>query len=151
MSRRRSWGTWRRARPSRAAAPHIKWTDRPYEKGRQTNFEVGAFVHRYCCPLSRTVYLGEPPARLRYVHDAVQEGFLSALAATRPGATCGDVHRAFVKAFVPKGVRKESRIGYSLGIDWSDLCFSLQDDDATVLEPDFTFHLIIGIWEKADA
>src|SRR5262249_51164790 len=28
-------------------APHMKWTDRRYETGRQTNFEVGAFVHRY--------------------------------------------------------------------------------------------------------
>ena len=134
-----------------AAAPHIKWTDRPYEKGRQTNFEVGAFVHRYCCPLSRTVYLGDPPARLRYVHDAVLEGFLAALAAVRPGVTCGDVHRAFADAFSPKRVRKESRIGYSIGLDWGDLCFSLQDDDTTVLDVDFTFHLIIGIWEHADA
>lgn len=134
-----------------AQAPHIKWTDRPYETGRQTNFEVGAFVHRYCCPLSRTVYLGTPPERLRHVHRTVLDAFLSALAAVRPGATCGDVHRAFAKVFAGKGVRKESRIGYSLGIDWSDLCFSLQDDDATVLEPDYTFHLIVGIWEREDA
>lgn len=134
-----------------AAAPHIKWTDRPYAKGRQTNFEIGASVHRYTCPLSRTVYLGDPPARLRTVHGIVRESFEAALAAVRPGATCGDVHRAFAKAFAGRGVRKESRIGYSIGIDWSDLCFSLQDDDATVLDVDYTFHLIIGIWEKDDA
>jgi len=134
-----------------AQAPHIKWTDRVYEKGRQTNFEVAAFVHRYACPLSRTVYLGTPPERLRTVHGIVLDGFQAALAAVRPGVTCGDVHRAFAKAFAGRGVRKESRIGYSLGIDWSDLCFSLQDDDATVLEPDYTFHLIIGIWEREDA
>lgn len=134
-----------------AAAPHIKWTDRPYERGRQTNFEVGAFVHRYCCPLSRTVYLGTPPDRLRYVHQTVLDAFLAALAAVRPGATCGDVHRAFSKAFSGKGVRKESRIGYSIGIDWSDRCFSLQDDDTTALDIDYTFHLIIGIWEREDA
>ena len=48
-------------------------------------------------------------------------------------------------------MRKESRIGYSIGLDWSDLCFSLQDDDGTVLETDFTLHLIIGIWEREDA
>jgi len=132
-------------------APHIKWTDRKYDKGRQTNFEVGAFVHRYCCPLSRTVHLGPPPDRLRYVHESVLGGFLAAFETVKPGARCGDLHRAFTKAFKPTGIRKESRIGYSLGIDWSDLCFSLQDDDETVLETDFTFHLIIGIWEREDS
>jgi Xaa-Pro dipeptidase len=134
-----------------AAAPHIKWTDRPYAKGRQTNFEIAGAVHRYTCPLSRTVHLGDPPARLKAVHGIVRESFESAFAAVRPGATCGDVHRAFARTFAGRGVRKESRIGYSIGIDWSDLCFSLQDDDATVLDVDYTFHLIIGIWEKDDA
>ena len=136
---------------SRAAAPHLKWTDAPYAAGSQTDFEVGGFVHRYACPLSRTAYLGEPPQRLLDVHAAVMDGFLAAEAAIRPGGTCGDVYRAFGGAFFPHGVRKESRIGYSIGIDWSDLCFSLQDDDETVLEVDYTFHLIIGVWEKTDA
>ena len=136
---------------TRAAAPHLKWTDAPYAAGAQTDFEIGGYVHRYACPLSRTAYLGDPPQRLLDVHSAVLDGFLSAEAAIRPGGTCGDVHRGFAEAFYPHGVRKESRIGYSVGIDWSDLCFSLQGDDATVLEVDYTFHLIIGVWEKADA
>jgi Xaa-Pro aminopeptidase len=78
-------------------------------------------------------------------------GFLSALEAVRPGARCGDIYRAFARAFVPKGVRKESRIGYSLGIDWGDHCFSLQEDDNTELDVGYTFHLIIGIWEREDS
>lgn len=132
-------------------APHLKWTDRKYETGRQTNFEVGAFVHRYCCPLSRTVHLGPPPERLKYVHEAVLGGFLAGFEATKAGATCGDVYRAFSNAFKSKGVRKESRIGYSIGINWGDLCFSIQEGDNTVLGPDYTFHLIIGIWEREDS
>ena len=137
--------------PGVAQAPHLKWTDAPFRPGDQTDFEIGGFVHRYACPLSRTSYLGDPPERLLYVHDAVLAGFEAALGAVRPGATCGDVHRAFAAEFYPRGVRKESRIGYSLGLDWSDLCFSLQDDDETVLETDYTFHLIIGVWEPEDA
>lgn len=136
---------------SRAAAPHLKWTDAPYVNGSQTDFEVGAHVHRYVCPLSRTAYLGDPPQRLLDVHAGVLDGFLSAEAAIRPGATCADIYNAFGQAFFPHGIRKESRIGYSIGIDWSDLCFSLQDDDFTELEPNYTFHLIIGIWEREDA
>ena len=135
----------------RVAAPHLKWTDARYTPGDQTDFEVGAYVHRYACPLSRTVYLGDPPPRLLEVHDAVLSGFLGGFEAVRPGATCGDVYRGFAKAFFPRGVRKESRIGYSLGIEWADGCFSLQDDDQTELDVDYTFHLIIGVWEHDDA
>jgi ectoine hydrolase len=101
--------------------------------GTQTNFEIGAHVNRYACPLSRTAYLGEPMPKLLAVHEAVLDGFLAAKAVIRPGGTCGEVYRAFAEEFFPHGVRKESRIGYSIGIDWSDLCFSLQDSDATVL------------------
>ena len=135
----------------RVAAPHLKWTDARYAAGAQTDFEVGAYVHRYACPLSRTVYVGDPPPRLLELHEVVLSGFLGGFDAVRPGATCGDVYRGFADAFFSKGVRKESRIGYSLGIEWADGCFSLQDDDETELEVDYTFHLIIGVWEHDDA
>ena len=137
--------------PGVAQAPHLKWTDDPFRPGDQTDFEVGAFVHRYCCALSRTSFLGDPTLRVLEVHEGVVAGFEAALAAIRPGASCGDVHRAFQAEFAPRGICKESRIGYSIGIEWPDLCFSLQGDSTTVLETDYTMHLIIGIWEKTDA
>ncbi|MDF0498974.1 hypothetical protein P0R27_37535 [Bradyrhizobium yuanmingense] len=37
-----------------------------------------------------------------------------------------------------------------MGIDWNDGGASLQDDDHTEIEPNMTFHLIVGIWEKGD-
>ncbi len=133
-----------------SSAPHLKWTDKKYVWNSQTNFEIGAYRHRYACPLSRTIFLGEPPARLQHIHKAVVAGFLAALGVMKPGATCGDAHRAFLAAFTPFGVRKESRIGYSIGVDWGDGGASLQQDDATVLQPNMTFHLIIGIWEREE-
>lgn len=131
-----------------ATAPHIKWSDARYAVGSQTNFELGAFRHRYACALSRTVFLGELSARSRHVHQAAVDGWLAAFETMRPGATCGDVERAFRRVFNPRGVRKESRIGYSIGIDWPDGGASLQDDDQTVIQPNMTFHIIIGIWER---
>lgn len=133
-----------------ATAPHLKWTDASYAMNCQTNFELGAFRHRYCCALSRTVFLGEPSARSRHLHQAALDGFLAALGTMRPGVTCGDVDRAFRRTFSSRGVRKDSRIGYSLGNDWPDGGASLQDDDETVLQPNMTFHLIVGIWETDD-
>lgn len=133
-----------------ATAPHLKWTDASYAMNCQTNFEIGAFRHRYCCALSRTVFLGEPSARSRHLHQSAVDGFLAAFETMRPGVTCGDVDQAFRRVFSSRGVRKESRIGYSLGNDWPDGGASLQNDDETVLQPDMTFHLIIGVWEKDD-
>ncbi|MGY4281540.1 ectoine hydrolase [Bradyrhizobium sp. LM2.7] len=133
-----------------ATAPHLKWTDASYAMDCQTNFELGAFRHRYCCALSRTVFLGEPSPRSRHLHQAAHDGFLAAFETMRPGVTCADVDRAFRRTFSSRGVRKDSRIGYSIGNDWPDGGASLQDDDETVLQPNMTFHLIIGIWEKGE-
>ncbi len=134
-----------------AAGPHLKWVEDPYQPNTQNNLEIGAFRHRYCCALSRTVAIGPPSDRLRYVHDAVLGGFHAALETIKPGVRCGDVYDAFAKAFFPKGVRKESRIGYSIGLDWGDFAFSLQHNDDTLLQTNYTTHLIIGIWENTDA
>ncbi|MFB6453412.1 M24 family metallopeptidase [Bradyrhizobium tunisiense] len=135
---------------SPASAPHIKWTDERYKMGCQTNFEIGAFRHRYTCALSRTVFLGDPPDRARHLHQAALDGFLAQIEAIRPGVKCSDVSQAFQRAFKPYGVRKESRSGYSIGLDWTDGGPSFQADDHTVIEPNMTFHVLIGIWEKDD-
>ncbi|TIP22998.1 MAG: M24 family metallopeptidase [Mesorhizobium sp.] len=129
---------------------HSKWGNGVYKMGCQTNFEMAAFRHRYACALSRTVFLGEPPARARHVHQACHDGFLAALDALRPGVKSSDVERAFRREFAPRGVRKESRIGYSIGIDWVDGGPSFQERDETVIQANMTFHLLIGIWEKTD-
>lgn len=133
-----------------ANAPHLKWSDDSYAAGKQTNFELAAFRHRYACALSRTVYVGAPPEKLTRTHDAVLEGFEAAFAMMRPGNTCGEVAAAFHKAFDPHGIRKESRIGYSIGIDWNDGGATLQRGDTLVIEPNMTLHLIVGIWEPND-
>ncbi|WP_352757479.1 M24 family metallopeptidase [Mesorhizobium sp. M0482] len=87
--------------------PHLKWSDATYKMGCQTNFEFGAFRHRYACALSRTVFLGEPSARAQRRWTA----FLAEVDAIRPGAKCSDVSDAFKRAFESYGVRKEKSPG----------------------------------------
>ncbi|MFD2052057.1 M24 family metallopeptidase [Mesorhizobium calcicola] len=129
---------------------HSKWGDGAYKMGCQTNFEMGAFRHRYVCAMSRSIFLGEPSARSRYVHEACRDGWLAAFEALRPGVKSSDVERAFRREFGPRGVRKESRIGYSIGLDWVDGGPSFMEGDETEILPNMTFHLLIGIWEKTD-
>lgn len=133
-----------------ANAPHLNWTHRPYALNSQTNFELGAFRHRYCAAVSRTVFLGKPDARLLEIDSIVRESFEATLPTLRTGARCSDAYAAFWNTFAGRGVRKESRIGYGIGIDWSEDSYSLQRDDHRELRADSTLHLIIGIWEKGE-
>lgn len=133
-----------------AGAPHLNWSNRRYAADSQTNFEVGAYRYRYCAAVSRTVFLGKPGARLREIDTVVRDAFEATLPAIHSGNRCSEVYAAFWKAFEGRGVRKESRIGYGIGIDWTEGSYSLQRDDERVLLPDSTVHLIIGIWEPAE-
>ena len=48
------------------------------------------------------------------------------------------------------GLRKESRIGYSIGLayppDWGEHTISLRPGDRTELEPGNVLHAILGMW-----
>jgi len=48
------------------------------------------------------------------------------------------------------GMEKRSRIGYSVGLgyppDWGEHTMSLRPGDVTPLEPNMTFHMILGMW-----
>lgn len=133
-----------------ANAPHLRWTDDVYSAGQQTNFEIGAHRHRYACPVSRTAYLGSAPARLKEIHNGVLDGFLAAVDAIRPGAACSDVAGAFQAAFSPHGIKKESRIGYSVGVDWIDGGASLSSNDHSEIVANMSLHVIVGVWERND-
>ena len=100
--------------------------------------------------VARTVFLGKPQARLIEIDRIVRESFEATLPALRTGARCSDVYATFWKTFAGRGVRKESRIGYGIGIDWTEGSYSLQRDDPRELRADSTLHLILGIWEKEE-
>ncbi len=68
-----------------AAAPHLTWDDKPMRRGEGTFFEIAGCYKRYHCPLSRTVFLGQPPAKFLDAEKAVLEGLEAGLAAAREG------------------------------------------------------------------
>ncbi len=134
----------------KASAPHLSWTDNRFRVGEATNIELAGCRHRYHAGLARTVFLGSPPPRLTRVADVVVEGMEVALEKARPGTTCEQVEAAWRAVITKADLEKESRIGYSIGIgyppDWGEHTASLRPGDTTVLEPDMTFHMILGMW-----
>lgn len=133
-----------------SAAPHITWSDRRFREGEGTIIEIAGCRLRYHCPLARTVYLGNPPAKMIDTEQAVIEGVAAALDAAKAGALAEDVESAWRHTVRKWGVIKESRLGYSIGInyppDWGEHSASLRPGDKTILEPNMTFHLMPGLW-----
>ncbi len=132
------------------STPHLTWNDKPFVNGEATILELGACRIRYHCPMARTVFLGYPPQKLLDTEKVVLEGTQAALDAAKPGATCEDVEAAWRRVITKHGVVKESRIGYSIGLnyppDWGEHTMSLRPRDKTVLQPNMCFHVIPGIW-----
>ncbi|MDA9513118.1 hydrolase [Bradyrhizobium sp. CCBAU 11430] len=134
----------------RSATAHIRWSEDFFRQGSQINLEFGGVRHGYISALMRTFSIGKPSDRLRRVHDAEVAGLEAALNAVKPGAICGDVAAAFNAAMKKRGLEKESRCGYAIGIDWTEPTASLKEGDRTVLKPNMTFHLMLGNWIDED-
>lgn len=133
-----------------AAAAHLTWNDRPMSGDEGTFFEIAGCYRHYHCPLSRTAYLGTPPAAMLNAQQAVLEGLEAGLEAAQPGKTCHDIAMAFFSTLKRFGVEKDSRAGYSVGLsyppDWGEHTMSIRPGDYSELKENMTFHFMPAIW-----
>jgi Xaa-Pro aminopeptidase len=132
------------------SCPHITWLDEPFAANAGTSIEIAGVRRRYHVPMTRTVYLGKPPAKMSDAAKVVVEGIAAGLAAAKPGALARDIHAAWTKTIERHGLFKDSRCGYSVGLnyppDWGERTISLRSSDETVLQPNMTIHFMPGIW-----
>ena len=81
----------------------------------------------------------------------VVEGLNTALEAAKPGVTCEAVEAAWRSVIARHGIVKDSRIGYSTGLnyppDWGESTLSLRPGDKTELRPGMTIHMIPSVWQ----
>jgi Xaa-Pro dipeptidase len=132
--------------------PHLTWNDGPFNDGEATIIELAGCYRRYHCPMARTVQLGKPPKRLADTASVVVEGLENAMAAAKPGNTAEEVENAWRQTIERHGIKKDSRIGYSTGLnyppDWGEGTISLRPGDHTELQEDMVLHVIPGIWQE---
>ncbi|MFD0953589.1 M24 family metallopeptidase [Virgibacillus natechei] len=130
----------------KTSACHLTWTDDVFKAGDPVIIELSGCYQRYHSPLARTAVVGSPSEEMRHLGDVVVEGVNSALDVVKPGITCEEVELAWRNSIERNGIKKESRIGYSVGLnyppDWGEHTASLRPGDRTVLEPNMTFHMI---------
>ncbi len=135
----------------RTSTAHLTFDpDRKYQKNDVVLLELSGARYRYHLPLSRTVYLGNPPEDLQKTADGVVRGLQETIAYIKPGLTAEEVEECWRNAIAHTGVIKPSRVGYSYGLsyvpDWGEHTVSLRPGDKTILEPGMTIHFMPGIW-----
>ncbi|MGH9863088.1 MAG: M24 family metallopeptidase, partial [Candidatus Acidiferrales bacterium] len=67
----------------RSALPHGRATAKRLKKNELVIFDLGAILDDYHSDMTRTVYLGRPPARVKRIYGAVKEALEHAHAAVR--------------------------------------------------------------------
>ncbi len=135
----------------RTSAAHLGWNpDREYAEGDIILLELCGVRYRYHCPLSRTVYIGDPPKELKEIADVVIDGIAKTLDFVRPGVTAEEIEAKWREAISGSRVVKPSRLGYAYGLnyvpDWGEHTVSLRPGDKTIMKPGMTIHLMPGIW-----
>lgn len=103
----------------RSALPHGRATAKPLQKNELVVFDLGAILTGYCSDLTRTVYLGRTPQRVRRWYQAVLEAQAAACDALRPGATAGQVDAAARRVLRKQGLGRyfTHSTGHGLGLE----------------------------------
>lgn len=132
------------------STPHLTWSDAPLPASGLAMLEIAGARRRYHAPLTRTIHLGKPPEAIQDVAKAVVEGVDAGLANAKSGSTAADVEAAWQKVLRKHGLKKESRVGYSIGLayppDWGERTVSLRPGDETILQAGMCFHIQSGVW-----
>jgi len=134
----------------KTSTPHLTWTDSKYKQGESVILELAGCYRRYHSPLARTVNIGKPNETLKALAEITVEGLNECLAMIKPGIVLEEVEETWRKSIAKSGHFKESRIGYSMGLnyppDWGEHTASIRKGDKTILQPNMTFHMIPGMW-----
>jgi Xaa-Pro aminopeptidase len=103
----------------RSALPHARPTARQIGKNELVVLDLGAILRRYCSDLTRTVYVGRAPSRVRRLYQAVLEAQAAGRDAVRAGVTTGAVDAATRAVLQRKGLGRYfvHSTGHGIGLE----------------------------------
>src|SRR2546428_1710973 len=101
-----------------SAFPHHHTGTRRAQAGEPVLFDLGSQVDGYCSDITRMASLGEPPARYRDVHRAVEAAVRNALAVIRPAVPINEVGLAARRTIEQAGYGPNfvHRTGHGIGL-----------------------------------
>ncbi len=100
----------------RAALPHATASAKALEKGELVILDLGAILRGYAADMTRTVYLGRPPQRVREYYEAVREAQAQAVAAIRPGRRGLEIDGVARRALAERGLARYFTHGTGHGV-----------------------------------
>ena len=103
----------------RAALPHAQPSSKKLRRNELVVFDLGAILHGYCSDLTRTIFLGRAPAKLRSWYHSVWQAQQAAHHATRPGATAGEIDAEARRVLEQAGLSQwfTHSTGHGLGLE----------------------------------
>jgi len=103
----------------RSALPHARPTAKKLRKNELVVLDLGVILGHYCSDMTRTVYLGRAPRRIREWYEAVREAQAAGVAAVEAGITCGEVDSAARKVLKTAGLEEHCvhSTGHGLGLE----------------------------------
>lgn len=103
----------------RSAWPHARASRKPIGKNELVVFDLGAILRGYSSDLTRTVYIGHAPARVRGWYKAVLTAQRAARCAARPGVSAESVDAAARGVIRRAGLGRKfvHSTGHGLGLE----------------------------------
>lgn len=101
------------------ASPHAIPGETKLEAGQCVVMDFGARAHGYCSDMTRTVFIGQPDAKMRSAYDAMRQANERVEAALRPGVTGADMHQLAEDVLAAGGFagKMGHGLGHGVGID----------------------------------
>jgi Xaa-Pro aminopeptidase len=103
----------------RSALPHARPTERVLGKNELVVLDWGAILRGYCCDLTRTVFVGRAPRKIRRWYQAVLDAQEAAREALRPGVSAAQVDEAARSVLRRRGLSRYflHSTGHGLGLE----------------------------------
>lgn len=103
----------------RSALPHGRASGKRLEQNELVIFDLGAILCDYHSDMTRTVFLGDPPARVKRIYRAVQQALERARAAVRGGIAARAVDTAARRFLEKQGLGSYfiHGTGHGLGLE----------------------------------
>ena len=130
-----------------SANPHLVPTGRTLQSGDLLVIDWGARSNGYCADLTRTFAIGEIDSELKAIYEAVKQANSAGRAASKPGATAGEVDlaaRAVIEG-AGYGAFFTHRTGHGLGLEDHEPPY-IFNGNSLALRPGMTYTVEPGIY-----
>jgi Xaa-Pro aminopeptidase len=124
---------------------------RALRDGDAVVIDLGGVLEGYHSDITRMAFIGKPTERYLEVHAVVEAAVVAAMAATRPGATCGEVDAAARGVIADAGYGEffVHRTGHGLGVSGHEPPYVMDGSD-DVLTAGMVHSIEPGIYLPGD-